>query len=145
MGALSWKDAYDTGIREIDEQHKALFAIMLELSEQLENERPCRETATTAAAFCSGVGEHFKFEERLMETSDYPNAARHASSHTEILSRIRSFLERLERDDESARDDLYFFLSSEWLATHILATDRAYVPHVVEALLVSDGRLRDAK
>jgi hemerythrin len=122
--AVSWSDAFSTGVAEIDAQHQSLL-------EQVDRLMAAIGSAPTQVPhlldfFGDYTVSHFETEERLMARSGYPEAAPHRAAHAGFVGAF----ERLRHDydldavDEGSADLITDWLV-EWLKAHILEMDRA--------------------
>ncbi len=126
-----WTPVFETGLEEVDEQHRRLVQIINELGEALSSQRPvaASELETLHEALREYALLHFTDEEELMDKERVSAAhrERHRGEHEFFVAE----LDRLSRktpdeNDEQRREqveDALRFLSS-WLAYHILGVDR---------------------
>jgi len=127
MEVLEWQRSYDTGIEEIDNQHRQLLEFLNELGQGI----AAADTPKTSEVL-EGLGEytisHFAFEEALMEEAQYPYTGPHKHVHKTLIQRVTTFKEKLDEGEEIA-EELYAFLR-RWLINHIQRDDKAYVAAV---------------
>lgn len=127
MDVLEWKRSYDTGIEEIDNQHRQLLNFLNELGEGIAS-----GDAAKTREIIEGLNEytisHFAFEEALMEEAQYPYSGPHKHVHKTLIQRVTTFSEKLSAG-ENISEELYAFLR-RWLINHIQRDDKAYVSAV---------------
>jgi len=121
---IEWKDSYKIGDAEIDAQHQAWFGKINEFLSANDKE---------ALTLCEMklhqyTRVHFKHEETLMRSINYPGLREHVGKHNDLLLRLNVI------SDQIANDTLDLvkwrnFLSA-WLLNHIAVTDKALVSHV---------------
>jgi len=70
---VSWRDAFNTGILQVDKDHKHLFNLVAILSAQ--------NVDKVLDELLTYVAEHFQHEEELMSLSAYPDMAQHVAQH----------------------------------------------------------------
>ena len=123
--ALHWTSALSMGDRELDAQHRELFArIDRLLDAMLRNDRS--EAARLLAFLREYAVVHFAAEERLMETSAYPDAQRHVVEHRRFGATLREL--DAEFREEGPTASLVLRLEREavaWLHDHVYFTDVA--------------------
>lgn len=124
--AMDWTPIYSVGIDILDRQHQGLFAVITELQNELASSVADGGVARCLDRLRRYTREHFATEEALMAAAAYPQLASHRAQHAALCRRLDELGERLGADDPAVRDDLYFFLVSDWLATHILGADHGY-------------------
>ena len=128
---MQWKAEYETGIRNIDEQHRAIVEFVT-LFEQTGENRSARNDAPGLISRARTFLEfHFRVEECLMRLLPYPDAESHAADHRNTLREIER-LERLEcqTTHESVRGELarrmrgcllgHIVTGDKWLAKYAL-------------------------
>jgi diguanylate cyclase (GGDEF)-like protein/hemerythrin-like metal-binding protein/PAS domain S-box-containing protein len=115
---LIWNVAHEVGVREIDEQHATLAALLNELSAALRNGR---EHAAMFREIIRYTGFHFATEERLMRSCGYDEEPAHRDMHRRLLDDLRSL--RLE-ECEGASVSLTLRYLQEWLLRHVDGADR---------------------
>ncbi len=122
--APKWSIDLATGIHEIDEQHRDLFANVAALRDSM------RLGSTTGALRTMNFLErytldHFATEERWMEKARYPDLAAHRAAHqalvTEFLERKAVFAQK--GPTPSMVLDLSEWLGA-WLKMHVDGPDR---------------------
>lgn len=127
MEHYDWKDAYNTGIRELDSQHAYLFAL---------TNRLLRQRANPNKVIVKGIldelyeytEQHFAYEESLMEQSHYGDLADHKKLHIRLKERLSLYSAEVAKDKLSV-DDLCEFMKI-WLINHILRQDFHFAEQV---------------
>jgi hemerythrin len=130
--APQWTQDLATGIHDIDEQHRDLFANVAALrdSMRLGNASGALRTMNFLERYTL---DHFAAEERWMERANYPGLVAHRRAHQLLVA---SFLERKEafaRKGPSA--SLVIELSDwlgAWLAEHVGGPDREMARYLRE-------------
>lgn len=124
MGQLEWQASFDTGIEEIDNQHKQLLVYL----NRLDNAKKDGGRAEIKDII-EGMGDytlsHFAFEEALMEQAGYAYTGPHSHVHKTLIKRVEGFQKRFEAG-EDILSEFYSFLK-RWLINHIQRDDAAYV------------------
>ena len=123
MAILAWVPELDTGIDEIDRQHRRIVDYINKLYELRES--PDRE------ALGDVIGEmvdytlsHFVFEESLMESSGCLFSGPHKKVHELFTRKVAEMQSRFDAG-EDVTDELRTMLS-RWLFNHIRTDDKAY-------------------
>jgi hemerythrin-like metal-binding protein len=127
--AFEWSAVYETGIAEVDAQHRRLVELINELS--VAQARPAGQLLDELVDYAA---RHFADEERLMAAQPLqPEAvAAHVAEHRGFVAELSSLRAQEEGADAST---LQRFLAS-WLAFHILGTDRSMA---VQLRLIGQG------
>lgn len=124
MAILVWVPELDTGIEEIDKQHRRIVEYINRLYELRSS--PDRE------ALGDVIGEmvdytlsHFVFEESLIENAGYMFAGPHKKVHELFTRRVAEMQSRFDAGEDIAAE-LHGMLS-RWLFNHIRNEDHGYV------------------
>ena len=131
MTKLEWKPEYSVGNEAIDNDHKALFALVKELD--------------TAGPGSTSLGDifgrlddyvqfHFAREEALMERGGYPDLEAHKKEHQEFIDWLEVVKLTYQRASESRfmiGDSVNRFLQ-DWLIEHIMEEDMKYRDFIVD-------------
>jgi len=130
MPVAVWSDQYETGIEEIDAQHKHLFEVINHLAECFK-EGKAEPGAREALGFLSEyTREHFYTEEEFMRVVNYPMLSFHQIEHTELLTKVQNLLMKLDEGFMITADVAIFV--ADWLAHQINEADMGYVQFVRE-------------
>lgn len=129
MTFMPWKDAYLTGIPQVDEEHRAIFALLDRLHRSIEDGSARVVGGEILAELTAYAEQHFALEEGMMQAVDYAGLADHRRQHHEARSAIHQFRnDHLDGRKVLGRDVAEFL--KDWLDRHILGTDLQYVPFV---------------
>lgn len=136
MAILAWVPELDTGIDEIDRQHRRIVDYINTLYELRES--PDRE------ALGDVIGEmvdytlsHFVFEETLIENAGYMFAGPHKKVHELFTRRVSEMQTRFDAGEDVAAE-LHGMLS-RWLFNHIRNEDHGYVDAAKTYLRMARG------
>jgi len=132
MGKMIWEEAYRTGIRVIDEDHKMLFSIINNLIDETTTENPTmyREISSLLEALLTYVNSHFTREERFLEQFGYPDIIAHRRTHDTLRNQLHEIVNDFKNDPESINLNQLSTFLTKWLSDHILKTDMDYVPYL---------------
>jgi hemerythrin-like metal-binding protein len=135
MPAIEWTAAMETGVAEMDHQHRFLVDILNEALERpsLAEQDGLFDRITKDLLHYALV--HFDTEEGLMRQYAYDShdpaaAEQHRHAHRSFSERVAGA--RAGGDDPEARGTLLEFLR-DWLTSHVLETDRELAAHVLRA------------
>jgi hemerythrin len=127
MAHLNWTPDLETGIREIDGQHKRI----VDYINQLYDARDHHDREAVGAVIDEMVDytlSHFAFEESLMTDAGYMFAGPHKKIHELFTRKVGEYRMRFEAGEDVAAD-LHAMLS-RWLFNHIRNDDRSYTDSV---------------
>ena len=134
MRSFQWDTHFETGLPEIDDQHRALVELINRFGSALgssASETP-EEMRVVFGELNAYARFHFRSEEALMEEAsvDARMIAEQRASHVEFCREIDTLWNEEQADANSAAERLHRFLV-DWLAYHILGEDKAMARQVV--------------
>jgi hemerythrin len=127
---VKWSERYVTGIKRIDDQHKALFEISDVFRDALIEGRGERVYGLLLESLRGYARVHFGFEEECMERCQCPAAQQNTQAHSKFLHGFSEFEERytmvgFQRADAQRLVEFVDY----WLADHICCIDRQLKPY----------------
>ena len=126
MDFLPWRESFDSGIPEIDGQHRRLVELLNRLARAIASGCDAGTVDTILDELEAYADQHFQFEESFWEKhlgTDCANA--HGIGHMRFrgeLARFRQADEAERNSYESSENILSFVV--RWLVSHILVEDR---------------------
>ena len=123
MAVLDWTSDLDTGVYEIDLQHRSLVNIANQLHDAIRAGRAGRTVEWMLEELALYTRFHFETEESYMRRYGLDGLQQHRIEHAELLSAIKRFRRKLKAGDERVQDDVLEFLSG-WLEKHLRGADR---------------------
>jgi len=137
MPLAVWSDRYETGIREIDTQHKRLFQAINRMESAYRAGTEETEAQESLAFLARYTLEHFETEEALMREIGYPMLEFHQKEHTELMTQILAMKAKLDGGFQVPLDGADFAahmanFAADWLAHHINEADMGYVQFAKE-------------
>ena len=125
MAFFDWKDEYSVNIREIDEQHQKLVAMLNGLYEALKKGEGLEALGITLAELVRYTKTHFATEERFMKTHGYPGYLAHKDKHERMTNKVLEYAKMYEAGEIRSPIEISNFLK-DWLKKHIMQTDMGY-------------------
>ncbi len=122
---MQWGSRFETGIEEIDTQHKKLMEMVNRLHGAMKLKKGTGEAGRILSELAEYTLYHFAHEEKLFRASAYPHRDAHKKQHDLLVERVVKFQEAFQKGEASLSMDLMNFLN-EWLQNHILVTDMKY-------------------
>ena len=131
MEKWRWDPRLETGIKEIDEQHRELLRRFDRLELAVYNGIAKGELEKIIEYLHSYIIEHLEAEEKVLRNCSYPDLDRHIKQHDEFRALCTGLLIRYKEKGP----DNYLALEVEkqvrkWWEDHILKMDMAYVPFI---------------
>jgi len=129
MAKIAWNTDLDTGIDEIDRQHRRIIDYLNQIDD-VHGDR--QKIGTLIEKAVDYTASHFVFEEMLLEKAGYSFTALHSKVHDIFIRRINELKDRFNAGEDVAED--LRSLLSRWLISHIRTEDRNYVETVTTYL-----------
>ena len=144
MAVLDWTSDLDTGVYEIDLQHRSLVNIANQLHDAIKAGRAGRTIEWMLEELALYTRFHFDTEESYIRRYWLDGLQAHRIEHAELLSAIKRFRRKLKAGDERVQDDVLVFLSG-WLEKHLRGADRELGLEVRAAMNRLPGKPRTRK
>ncbi len=125
MTQIKWQQAFETGISQVDEQHKKLVEMINRLDASLHHGvgNVTEQVGKVLISLVDYTKYHFDTEEKIMKEIGFEFYQQHFTMHEELRHQIVSILKRLKEGETVGVYEMLSFLS-EWLVSHILEEDR---------------------
>jgi len=125
MPLLAWKEAYSVNVKEIDDQHKKLIAMINELNDAMAAGKAKEVLGEILARLVSYTASHFANEEKLMQTNGYEGFQDHKAKHEKMTVKVLDLQSQYQQGKAAMTIEVMNFLKN-WLDKHILGTDMQY-------------------
>ncbi len=124
---LQWKEEYEVGVAEIDEQHQKLIDIANRVYELMRNELAL-DKYDQIVEILQELKEytvyHFHFEEGLMQKAKYKKRFSHKLLHQEFLAQVEAVdLSVVDEEQDAYLVKIMDFIAN-WLIEHIVGEDK---------------------
>jgi hemerythrin-like metal-binding protein len=131
---MPWRPALETRIKAIDTQHKELVRLINLLHKAMKQQKGAKEAGGILNDLAKYTVFHFGFEEDQFEKYKYPETENHKKIHKELVAKVKAFQADFEKGKATVTMELMDFLV-DWLKTHIMKTDMAYVPFLKDKII----------
>ncbi len=127
---FNWTPAFETGLKEIDDQHLRLVELVNQLSPQDGDQHEATFSDPVLDELVEYAAQHFRDEEQLMAQQGLAPEfiAGHVDEHRMFVAELLA-LRKDARPDHRQPRGLQRFLTS-WLAFHILGTDQVMAAQI---------------
>ena len=120
---IEFNEDYKIGIKAIDNHHQELINLYNKLEETINyNKGGLINLTSTVGKLFNFCIDHFRVEDLLMETINYPNKDEHKKHHKDFLNMLDELSIRMEINDATI-DELLKFIEN-LLSLHILKDDK---------------------
>ena len=125
MPLIEWNDNYSVGIETADTHHKKLISMINSLHEAMSKGESNEVITKILSALTVYTDKHFKYEEKLFLTHNYPRYKEHKKEHDELIRQVEDLNEKFKASTTSISIEVMKLLNT-WLTDHIQKTDKQY-------------------
>jgi hemerythrin len=107
MAPIAWMEVLETGVEQLDADHRTLIDQCNSLTELMETENRWPEVVQVAHRLAQSCAAHFRSEEALLEQTEFPRRERHKAQHREMERRFNdlvTFLSGVDGTDPKHRE-----------------------------------------
>jgi hemerythrin len=105
VSPIAWMEVLETGVQELDEEHRMLIAHCNTLMALMEGEGIWSEVVAAARRLAEECSEHFRKEEALLDRTAFARLDRHKAQHREMERRFKELVGSLAAVDGSNPED----------------------------------------
>lgn len=127
MSYLTWGENYRVNIKEMDEQHQKLFALISDYYDAIAQKKTKEANAAILQGLLDYTRYHFGDEEKLMLQNNFPGYQEQKAQHDIFLATIQDYQKRLNEGRLLLSVEITGFVK-DWLIQHILGKDKEYGP-----------------
>jgi len=126
---MTWSDGLAVGDDGIDTDHMILIALLNEAASRIRARADRPSLSAAVGRLLTYTALHFEQEERVMESSGYPDRIAHKAQHDALRERADGLKRRLDAGETAIGDDL-LALVRDWLFEHIQRSDKRIGDHL---------------
>jgi len=132
MALMEWKDSYSVGVKQLDNDHKKLIALLNQLYDGIHAGQTKEIIGPVLDQLVRYTKTHFTREEELFARTGYPATEAHIREHHGLLTRAAEFQKRYEEGQISMLSLETMSFLKNWLNHHISESDRSYKAHMAQ-------------
>ena len=123
MALIVWRKEFETGIADVDHEHRELVGLINGLHERIEQGGGRDQIHEFLGEVFARIAAHFALEESIMRKHAYDEYAAHKAEHETLLDEIRDIMDSVENDPA---EDYRAALSGtvrDWFVNHFKSKD----------------------
>ncbi|CAK0767943.1 hemerythrin [Azospirillaceae bacterium] len=128
--SLRWNDRLSVHHTEIDDDHRKLFDLFNELSKAMHAGHAKKIISHILNQLIEYTAMHFKREEDVMRTVNYPDLEEHLKEHRAFVAKALAVRDRFVATNTGSLAIETLEFVKDWLINHIQKSDRAYAPYL---------------
>jgi len=125
MPLMEWKEEHSVGIETADKHHQKLISMINSLYDAMQEGSSREIVSKILSALIVYTDKHFKYEEELFKTYNYPGFISHKKQHDELIKQVQELSEKFNTGTTTISIELMRFLK-HWLTEHIMVADKKY-------------------
>ena len=129
MSIAKWDESYRTGHRLVDKQHEKLFGIVNNLHDSIVAGTGKEILEPTLRELAKYTIDHFRDEEALMVSINYPMLPPHKAKHEALTRQVTELMGKFQEGKLVLSITLSSFLA-DWLRHHIKEDDKALIAYL---------------
>jgi hemerythrin len=96
MTLITWRNEFETGIAEVDHEHRELVALINRLADDISAGADKARIQAFLGEVFARIAAHFALEESVMLQHAYDDYAAHKAEHENLLDEIRDIMDQAE-------------------------------------------------
>ena len=125
MALMEWSPLFSVKVKKYDDQHKKLIDLVNQLHDAMKAGEGNTMLGVVLQSLLAYTGSHFSDEEKMMQTHNYPDYAKHKAVHDSLVKKVLELQQKFQEGNAMLTMSVMSFLK-EWLVTHIQGEDKKY-------------------
>ena len=96
MALIEWRSEFETGIDEVDAEHRELVQLINALHQGIADKSDSETISAFLGEVFARIAAHFALEETVMRKHGYDEYAAHKAEHERLLDEIRDIMDAHE-------------------------------------------------
>jgi len=127
MSLLTWNEKYSVSVKELDNQHQKLFALVNELYDAMKVGKGNEVLGKILGELTEYTLYHFRNEENMFQKYNYPAQIAHKQEHDALTKKVAELKTKFAQGNSFITTEVMNFLK-DWLNHHIMQEDKKYGP-----------------
>ncbi len=123
MALLQWRSEFETGVTEVDHEHRELVELINRLHDELGGKAPKETVSDFLGEVFARISAHFALEESIMRKHGYDEYAEHKNDHEKLLDDIRDIMDDFDADTGDAYEEALSNAVQHWFVDHFKTKD----------------------
>ncbi len=128
MPLMTWNEKMSVGVKQLDEDHKQLVALINELHDAFKSGHGKDALGTILDSLVGYTKSHFAHEEQFFARTNYPEQAAHKKEHDDLTKQVLEVQSKFKKGGGTALSLEVMNFLRDWLTKHIQGSDKKYGP-----------------
>ena len=123
MALIEWRAEFETGIVDVDHEHRELIELLNALHAKLGSGAPAEVVSDFLGEVFARISAHFALEESIMRKHHYDQYAEHKADHEKLLDDIRDIMDDFDAGKYADVDAALARAVHDWFVDHFKNRD----------------------
>lgn len=123
MALIEWRKEFETGLQEVDHEHRELVELINDLHEQLDSDAPKDTVSAFLGEVFARIAAHFALEETIMRKHNYDEYEAHKAEHETLLDELRDIMDDFENGVYTDYKNALAVAVHDWFVNHFKTKD----------------------
>lgn len=123
MSLIEWRKEFETGIADVDHEHRELVDLINELHEAVRVDADRDTISNFLGEVFARISAHFALEETVMRKHRYDEYEAHKAEHEKLLDEIRDIMDAHEVSDSADYQSTLSTTIRDWFVNHFKNKD----------------------
>ena len=119
MALIEWRKEFETGVADVDHEHRELVDLINQLHEQVSAGASSDHVQDFLGEVFAKIAAHFALEESIMRKHAYDEYEAHKAEHEKLLDEIRDIMDGAIADYDTALSETV----RDWFVNHFKSKD----------------------
>ncbi|MBZ0161176.1 MAG: bacteriohemerythrin [Notoacmeibacter sp.] len=119
MALIDWRKEFETGIADVDHEHRELIRLINTLHDEIEADAEKAQVQAFLGEVFAKISAHFALEETIMRKHGYDEYLEHKAEHEELIDQLRNIMDESEIDYSKALSGVI----RDWFVNHFKSKD----------------------
>jgi hemerythrin-like metal-binding protein len=123
MPLIEWRREFETGIADVDHEHRQLVELINDLHRRLDKDADRAEVARFLGEVFARISAHFALEETIMRKHRYDEYQEHKEDHERLLDELRDIMDAHEAGAYTHYREALSGVVRDWFVNHFKTRD----------------------
>ena len=129
MPIIKWTEELSVGVNAFDNDHKKLIELFNKLYDALSQGEANNLIPSVLKELSDYTKSHFKKEENVLVTNNYPGYLDHKKLHDEFVANLQDLQEKFQSGNMTLGVSMFNLLTT-WIKNHIKQIDKKYTEYL---------------
>ena len=123
MALIEWRREFETGVAEVDHEHRELVELINQLHAELGGDTSKETVSRFLGEVFARISAHFALEETVMRKHRYDEYQAHKAEHEALLDEIRDIMDDYEAGAYGDAGRTLATTVRDWFVNHFKTKD----------------------